>query len=1127
MSYPIRFAVALMLGAASSTFGADGVVRKTIDTYDSAAWTLSQYNTAVGTVARADTKAPDAKTDRAMKWDVSFTGDGFQGCQIHPGSPKWIPGNVKNLTFRYNISEAGFGMKLNFVDGWGRSTAEGQELDIEVRAGAAGEWDKQTVRIPNHWVRPIRLSGVTVHNWSNRGEKKITLLLDDTEVETDISKVDPKTGRLSTWRPEPNPADPTKVIPEPLTPLVVTSINPAREHNVFVAEQPSFTVGVQSWLAGELTGNVTWTLLDDQGKQISTGEQDVTVADTVSLTIPLSVPRFGWYQFQLDGKLSDGSSLKNSEPLVYLPKPIELSEADKDASPYGLNVLAARKPMVGVFKNAGIVWFRDYGFDYEWMIRAKGTDKSYSAWPWYPPMVKMYDSHGVRVMACLKSAIKPPRSRQPDGMGPDANWKREITNILNAFPSIKVYELDNEYDLSMHGHERIENETGWENYRAYHRVFGQLVDLIGGGEFIAAENGRAGIWPNRVKACIESGDFNNIQVVNTHHYTGTEPPETNVGNHNMGLYNAEDVLTFYDQLRAVSRIATSDGKPRQHWLTEFGWDTRAGPIVTPFQQAVYLQRGFMLTLAAGCQKAFWFFDVDAPKATQIFDGMGLMTDDQRPNRSLASMAGLTQILPRPQYVGNISAGDDTRGYLFKNDGKLVATLFTVDKPTGPSVNFEGAQVFDYLANPVESSQVTLTPAPVFAVGVSTDSVWFRQSAYLLKSPILVTATSGDTITSDLQVRNDRTTPIRATVTLDLPAGWTAQEPVINIMVEPGQTSVIPVSFRVTPDETIGEKSAFLVVNEDQPLIRIPLRVRTQEPIGLTVRGLRGAPGKDSISVRVVNRSTLPLDGTLTLELPAAWSTPSKTIDVKQLLSMEPREISVPVTWTTDWKADERAVVKYLSVDGRATEQPIIPPQVSIHRAPALVMDGDLSDWPTSTQIPGWMLGSTDGPADVKLHAAWSEKGLYVAAVVGGSKVSAPDPKQFWDGDALEVFVDTRNKKDSRKFEAGDHQFFLVPQVDQKDVYLGRWKRQSEIPATLFDIATESASKRTEDGYVIEALIPADQFQDFSPSVGTKLGMNLNLKVVGVRDTREVYWSQPKEEGTTDQPGRWGTVLLVE
>ncbi len=61
-------------------------------------------------------------------------------------------------------------------------------------------------------------------------------------------------------------------------------------------------------------------------------------------------------------------------------------------------------------------------------------------------------------------------------------------------------------------------------------------------------------------------------------------------------------------------------------------------------------------MAAGTDKAFWFYNFDAPDPKQFFDGCGLLSAKGEPKLSLCSMAGLTSVLPNPIYVGDLDAG---------------------------------------------------------------------------------------------------------------------------------------------------------------------------------------------------------------------------------------------------------------------------------------------------------------------------------------------------------------------------------------------------------------------------------------------------------------------------------------
>ena len=187
---------------------------------------------------------------------------------------------------------------------------------------------------------------------------------------------------------------------------------------------------------------------------------------------------------------------------------------------------------------------------------------------------------------------------------------------------------------------------------------------------MAVENGRAGIWPERVRRMVQSGDFANIDVINSHHYAGTDSPEVNVINHNMGFAGDETVMSFFDQLRAAkkARFQRRQSAPTLAHRVRLGHQSRAGCVAR--SASGVFERAFMMLAAAGTEKGFWFFDLDADKANQFFDGCGLFTYDQLPKLSYAAFAGLTQILPKPQYMGMISAGENTWGYLFRNDSQI-------------------------------------------------------------------------------------------------------------------------------------------------------------------------------------------------------------------------------------------------------------------------------------------------------------------------------------------------------------------------------------------------------------------------------------------------------------------------
>ena len=60
-------------------------------------------------------------------------------------------------------------------------------------------------------------------------------------------------------------------------------------------------------------------------------------------------------------------------------------------------------------------------------------------------------------------------------------------NALRACGPPHPDAADHEYDLSVHGTDNYETRTNWQKYRDYHQKFGDIVNLLGGGEWMAVD----------------------------------------------------------------------------------------------------------------------------------------------------------------------------------------------------------------------------------------------------------------------------------------------------------------------------------------------------------------------------------------------------------------------------------------------------------------------------------------------------------------------------------------------------------------------------------------------------------------------------------------------------------------
>lgn len=1111
------------------------VVTKVVAPFDEATWSADRWSSAGGVVSLSDEVAGDVAPGGSMKVEVHFNGQGFNWFNVLPDAALVIPGEAKRITIRVKRSSDDYGMRMLLRDGWGREQDASGKLDWSLPFGPAGEWRIVTFEVPDSWVKPITIAGLNVHNWGKQNvSAQPVFWIDHLEVTTDLADVDPTSGLLTTWQAEEHPEDPAKALAaQPAVTMLELTISTGERSNIFSRKAPAFNISVMSWKAEELSGTVSYTVSDADGAVVAEKQLPITVAGATNLTVPLAIDRYGIYQLAAAVELSDGSSRSEQLALAYIPAWRDLSEQQKLDSPYGINVHGGGgdKLAIDQFKKAGVVWFRDYAWNFDWLRRARGADGQYTGWPNFQQLVQKYVDAEVMLLPCLQQAMRIPE--MTDGevtgpIGPDTEWMRRLADVLLKFSQPLCWELDNEYDLHQSQVGHPEDRIDWRNYGLFHQRFAELVKILGGDRLMAVEQGQAGIWPDRVRQMVREGYFDQIGAVNTHHYCGVEAPEVNYGNFNTGFGGGgQQPMLFFDRLRETTRAATADGKARQHWLTEFGWDTLAGQVVSDYQQAVYLPRSWMISTAAGADKSFWFFDYDSPNPTGFFGGCGLLRANAEPKPALCSLAGMTSILYAPKLVGDINAGPGTAGFVFENDGELIASLWNIADDDGPTVTFQAERMYEYFGNELDTQTVKLTMAPVYAAGLTREDPLFAQTAYSLDTPGLVVATAGDPVRPVVQVRNNRNEPIRARITLSLPEGWTpAGEGSATADTAPGAVQFVAMPFYVDLGEHLGMKEVTLTVSEgDRQIKQMPLKVLVRRPLAMEVGALRGAPGRTEIDVRLGNRSIRPVAGTLSMSLPGSWNAVTAPAEMT-LDSGQDVQTTLALEWNTDWQADEAAQVIFDAGEGRRIARSIIPNRLRIPRADGLDLDGDLSDWAAAAELPAWILGSSMGEADARVLLAWAPEGLYCAVEAHDSRVLATDPRSFWQGDVLELFIDTAASKTPRAYGAGDHQFWLVPQVDENRVYMGQWAH-GEGQEARYDLPIRSAARRTEDGYVLEFLVPAEQLVDYEPAVGEQIGFNVNVTIKGERFDREVYWPRVKDEQVCLHPESWGTVELGE
>jgi len=434
------------------------------------------------------------------------------------------------------------------------------------------------------------------------------------------------------------------------------------------------------------------------------------------------------------------------------------------------------------------------------------------------------------------------------------------------------------------------------------------------------------------------------------------------------------------------------------------------------------------------------------------------------------------------------------------------------------------------ANPLPSNKVKLAIGPTWVTGLEESSSIYKQTAYDLESNYYNRLTAGDTFTIKLRTNNNRKEPISAKFALQLPKGWTADKPNGDIAAKPGETVVTPIIITADPKEQSIYQKVPLKITEGGIEKTLTTEFNLVAAGMLKATPLAGVPGECKTILTIGNNSTLPKSFIIKAEVPKSWKISPTEIEIKDMPGSQVEKKEFTVTWNTTWNKDEKAKFHLLLPDGREiAEANILPPAMALPEiTKPIQFNGDLKNWPAECKLPDWLLGSTSPNHGTEVYAGYSKDGIYMAVNVKESKVAEDDPRSFWAQDCIEVFIDSQCDRSERKeYKDTDHQFWVSPQTKKNGIYAGRWKRNNEIPATMYDIKdVKGYSKKTETGYLMEFLIPASLIKGFKGEKGTKIGLNFNISVTHPkRDKFEIFWAGEKADKVTEKPYIWGAVEL--
>jgi hypothetical protein len=200
------------------------------------------------------------------------------------------------------------------------------------------------------------------------------------------------------------------------------------------------------------------------------------------------------------------------------------------------------------------------------------------------------------------------------------------------------------------------------------------------------------------------------------------------------------------------------------------------------------------------------------------------------------------------------------------------------------------------------------------------------------------------------------------------------------------------------------------------------------------------------------------------------------------------------------------------------------------------LDGDLSKWkdiPAIYLTPCW--DASKNPS-LKVYEkqmckiAWDNTGIYLCYdyKAADNQIHKVKPNVFWEGDGVEIFVDTRNTKDKLRGSTWTQQFWFWPfgmaGDDSKTGGEARMDKQGNVDFPAYTAnEIQRAAKKTADGWTMEVHIPFERLKDPNLQPGRIVGLNLSI-CTGTN--LYYYWAGTSNVRTSEHPETWGDVLLA-
>jgi hypothetical protein len=574
----------------------------------------------------------------------------------------------------------------------------------------------------------------------------------------------------------------------------------------------------------------------------------------------------------------------------------------------------------------------------------------------------------------------------------------------------------------------------------------------------------AGMDVEFVEGVAQAGGLEAMDALSFHPYIPPDSPE------------ARNLPGLIDQFS--DRVNQLAGWEVPLWITEMGWPTHVGGGVTELRQAEMLARTYLPALAQDNLEALcWYWlGPDGPDEYWAEDRFSIYHPDDTPKPAARAYATMSNWLEGYRFQKPLETPQGARALMFNSaEGSLLA-LWAGD---------DGLYSTRLAASGVKS--VIRMNGTVTDVTSEVD----RVELFFDAEPLLVSLKKEASLES-LDIEQEEAMEMvlaagdvffeygpRKKEDIQVSSRW--GETLVDIVLPDGAHAVA-LSAETAPGPARMDLETVTESEEGKRMLRIrPIRLEVSPPVRIAIQPFLGK-GQQRNHVRInleavseAARTFVVFDFSLVYPRQGAYQFNS-TVDLSQ-----PREIELPmppdlhpgltydvrveVTLPNEHQVEFEDVLSFYAAEYRSR----------------IEVDGNLEEWalrPETSIILGVRNQfehdrmSWDGPSDASalVDLAWNRKFIFLAARVWDDVFSDPHQGvEVYKNDGFELYFDTDPEGDyfEHSYSGDDHQWGVCASRAGAVVY--RWsqrKGESE--------AGQAVIRRTTDGYILEAALPAAQ-----------------------------------------------------